>query len=215
LKRNVPALLLSGALRINELEALGVSRGELEELEVEGLIRIEGEEVRVLRAVQLAIEAVKRGSDIEEASRWLSWRDFEKLCVEALMSHGFKVKAPLRFKAEGRRFEIDVVGVRGSLVLCIDCKHWSLRRGLASKVRDAAAKHLDRCLNLASVLSEALGLKVGAKPIIVPILVTLSDMGFKSTCSVLVVAIYKLNSLLLELEDNLDVVPSIRAGKLD
>ncbi len=37
---------------------------------------------------------------------------------------GFSVDRNVRFKSEGHRFEIDVVGCREPLFICIDCKHW-------------------------------------------------------------------------------------------
>jgi hypothetical protein len=80
----------------------------------------------------------------------------------------------VRFKNHGRRWEIDVVGVRKPLVVCIDCKHWHHRlcestgrkivseqvarvRALASTVPNPVARiertSLDECKFVPVVLS--------------------------------------------------------------
>jgi len=60
--------------------------------------------------------------------------------------NGYVTLKNVRFKHEKRRWEIDVVGCRKPLVLCIDCKHWhhglhpsTLRKMVAAQAERVAA----------------------------------------------------------------------------
>jgi Holliday junction resolvase-like predicted endonuclease len=64
------------------------------------------------------------GADIEHISDLLCWQEFEEIAALALKNNGYVVKNNVRFKHEGKRWEIDVVGCKKPLVICIDCKQW-------------------------------------------------------------------------------------------
>ena len=74
--------------------------------------------------VKLALEAIKLGVDGERISRYLSWKEFEKLAAEAFMEIGYEVYGDLRFKYGNRRHQIDLLAYNGILMLLVDCKHW-------------------------------------------------------------------------------------------
>lgn len=76
------------------------------------------------RRVELALEAIKLGVDGERISRYLDWREFEKLAAEAFMEIGYEAYRDLRFKYEKRRHQIDLLAYNGILMLLVDCKHW-------------------------------------------------------------------------------------------
>ncbi|MHC1636898.1 MAG: restriction endonuclease [Candidatus Nezhaarchaeales archaeon] len=199
-------------LPVDSITALEISEEVLYELKAQGIINIESGMIKVVNPIGLAIEAIRLGIDIEAASRWLSWRDFEKFCVEALTNHNFKVKAPLRFKCDKKRYEVDVVAAKHKIVLCLDCKHWKMRGYQSYKIKEAAIKHLDKCLKLAeltSTLRDA-GLHVQSGDLLIPLIVTLMDLGFRSPVNeVLVIPIFKFNSFLLDFEAHIDEVPLI------
>ncbi|MCS7139291.1 MAG: hypothetical protein N3F04_01325 [Candidatus Nezhaarchaeota archaeon] len=188
----------------------------LHELKSRGIVDVKNGIIEVINAVDLAVEAAKSGVDVEAASRLLSWRDFERLCVEALINHSFKVKAPLRFKYHQKRHEIDVAALKHGVLLCLDCKHWNMKRGQGHKVRESAINHLDKCIKLAELASSQriLGIQLQEGNIIVPLILTLIDLGLKAPVNgVLVLPIIKLNAFLLELEAYIDEIPSIRIAK--
>jgi Holliday junction resolvase-like predicted endonuclease len=80
-----------------------------------------------LQRLEMAVRALKQGADVEKVSNSLQWREFEGMAAIALENNGYIVQRNTRFKNQGRKWEIDVVGVRKPLVVCIDCKHWHHR----------------------------------------------------------------------------------------
>ena len=74
--------------------------------------------------LKLAVKAALLGADIEQLSNLLCWQEFEEIVAFALQSNGFSVQTNVRFKHAGRRWEIDVVGCKKPIVVCVDCKHW-------------------------------------------------------------------------------------------
>ena len=74
--------------------------------------------------LKLAVKAVVLGADVERVSGFLSWQEFEDIAAIALEKNGYIAAKNVHFKHGERRWEIDVVGCKKPLVLCIDCKHW-------------------------------------------------------------------------------------------
>lgn len=199
-------------INITELAASELDEDYLSYLHGQKIVRLDQEELHVIDPVSLAMEAVKLGADIEVVSQWLSWRDFEKLCVEALRSHDFEVKAPFRFKVDGSRHEVDVVARKKNVVLCIDCKHWNMKHGQQYKIKVSAANHLSKCIKFAEVASSLrdLGLNINRGACLIPVIVTLMDLNLRYPVNgVWVLPIFKLNSFLLDLEVHVDELSSI------
>lgn len=195
------------SLKAHQLSGLGLSEDLVDYLRRQNIAHLDHETFQVVDPIRLAIEAMRLGADLEAVSELLTWKDFESLCVEALRSHDYEVRAPFRFRVEGRKYEVDIVAHRKGVLLCIDCKHWKMRRGQRSKIKDAATNHFDKCAKLAlsTGLLKGVGLEVRAGSYVVPIIVTLMDLGLKSPLGgVCVVPIYKFNNFLLELEAHVD-----------
>lgn len=74
--------------------------------------------------IKLAVQAIALGADVESVSNLLGWQEFEEITGVTLRNNEYTVSNNVRFKQGGRRWEIDVVGCRKPLVVCIDCKHW-------------------------------------------------------------------------------------------
>jgi Holliday junction resolvase-like predicted endonuclease len=72
----------------------------------------------------LAVRAITLGADIENISGFLSWQEFEEIAAIALEKNDYIVAKNVHFKHGGRKWEIDVIGCKKPLVICIDCKHW-------------------------------------------------------------------------------------------
>ncbi len=94
--------------------------------------------------VLLAIELSRLGR-LKEAARALTWREFERFARECLEGAGFRTEWNVRVKGQQRSWQVDVVGIRGDLMLTVDCKHWntpnyeSRLKGVAEEQRAAAA----------------------------------------------------------------------------
>ena len=98
----------------------------LSEIQYEGLIYLKSGivEVNSDMRLKLAVKAASLGSDVEHISNFLCWQEFEEIAAFALSNFGYAVRNNVRFKHAGRRWEIDVVGCKKPLVICLDCKHW-------------------------------------------------------------------------------------------
>jgi len=118
-------------------------------LQNEGLVYLQSNciEIDSTSRLKLAIKAASLGADVEHISDLLCWREFEEIAALALKNNGYIVQNNLRFKHEGKRWEIDVVGCKKPLVICLDCKHW--QRAISSSA-------LKRIVDLQSQRAKAL-----------------------------------------------------------
>lgn len=91
-----------------------------------GLVHISGNQISIslYQKMQLAILAMRHGLSIEDISEALDWREFEDIALTVLAHHGYANVKHYRFKSQGRRHEIDVLGFKEPLVLAVECKHW-------------------------------------------------------------------------------------------
>jgi Holliday junction resolvase-like predicted endonuclease len=98
----------------------------LRKLQNERLIYLQKEIVEAdsLQRLKLAVRTIGLGADIENVSGFLQWKEFEGIAAFAFERNGYGVRRNLRFKYAGRRWEIDVVGFKQPIAVCIDCKHW-------------------------------------------------------------------------------------------
>ena len=105
---------------------LTVALALLQKLQNENLIYLRSNcvEIDSSNKLKLAAKAASLGADIEHISDLLCWKEFEEVVAFALKQNGYVVRNNVRFKYAGHRWEIDVVGCKKSLVICIDCKHW-------------------------------------------------------------------------------------------
>jgi Holliday junction resolvase-like predicted endonuclease len=85
---------------------------------------------------KLAIQAVKLGALLQVA-RALTWQEFEEFCEECLGTAGFHTRRGVILKDNFRRWQIDVIAKKGSMILVVDCKHWE-SPGYYSKLVKAA-----------------------------------------------------------------------------
>jgi len=146
-------LTKEGAVLIEDLKKdaripVAVTRNSLLKMQNEGLIYLKQNIVEANSAMRLklAIKGASLGSDVESISNFLCWQEFEEIAAFALSNFGYAVTNNVRFKHAGRRWEIDVVGCKKPLVVCIDCKHWQhaiapsvLRRIVDSQVERTSA----------------------------------------------------------------------------
>ncbi len=174
----------------------------------ENLVKLNGAyvEVESNARLELAARAISLGADVEVISNFLRWQEFECIAATALENFGYAVQKNVHFKQGARRWEIDVVGCRKPLVICIDCKSWhhslspsSIRRVVEAQVMRTRAladamPNADICLKCATWDAAKF----------VPVVIVLMQGRFKFCDEVPIVPILQLRDFLsqmpLELE---------------
>lgn len=192
---------LCDRLRVNP-ETL---RQLLGELLSEGLVELSGGVVKASMSgrLRLAVRAVEAGADIEEVSRALGWREFEEMAAYILEENGFDVLRHLRFRARGRRWEIDLLALRHPNILCVECKRW--RRGLrGSTLFEVAEGQRRRVEALREVAAGSLPIEGWRRIILLPIVLSLTPPPMRLVDGVPTVPILELPSFLSSFEGYLD-----------
>jgi Holliday junction resolvase-like predicted endonuclease len=182
----------------------------LEKLQNENLVYLkEGSvEVDTESRLKLAVKAVELGADVERISDFLRWQEFEAIAAVALELNGYATKKNVRFKHAGRRWEIDVVGCRKPLVLCIDCKHW--HHGMhASTLTKMAAAQAERVAAFADSLPSTtidLPCSKWSKAKFVPVILSLIPFAPKFCDNVPVVPVLQLQDFVSQLPLNVELL---------
>jgi len=183
--------------------ASDIVRKLLEKLQNEDMLYVKEDTVEVNSSnrLRLAVKAAALGADVERISAFLRWQEFEEIAAIALERNGYVVAKNVRFKHAGRRWEIDLVGCKKPLVLCVDCKHW--QRGLkASALRKIVEAQVERACALTDALPSP-ALKVECikwnKAKIVPMIMSLFPSSFKFYDNVPVVPVLQLQDFLFQL----------------
>lgn len=168
-----------------------------------GNIEVDGES-----RLKLAVKAASLGADVEHISDLLCWQEFEEIGALALKNNGYAVQNNVRFKRGGRRWEIDVVGCKKPLVVCIDCKHW--KHAIApSTLRKMVDDQIDRTHAFADSLpNPALKLECAKwnKAKFIPAVLSLIPSAFKFYANVPVVPVLSLQDFISQLPAYLDSV---------
>jgi len=175
----------------------------LKKLQNEGLITLKNDFVEVTgnNRLRLAIKAISLGADVEHVSNLLRWQEFEDIAAIALEKNGYVTARNVRFKHGGRRWEIDVIGCRKPLVLCVDCKRW--QRGLTpSALEKIIVAQVTRARAIADTLpnpSLKLECVKWSNAKFVPVILSLVPCSFKVYDDVPVVPVLQLQDFLVQL----------------
>ena len=202
-------------ISIRELaDSLGISEGEVMEAAIVYGFNVQENKIKVSDYEVLIFNLLKKGFSIEEILFYLGWKELESICAALLSLNSFKILKNLRFKSGGRRYEIDVVGIKGDKILLIDCKKW--RRYPISGVLKAVEKQLERAIAFSKVLEKtqvAKFVNFYNEALLIPMVVTLT-VDFKGSCPVVPVSMLK--DFLDHFEDFLDnmEVVKVRISKL-
>ncbi|MDI9608838.1 MAG: restriction endonuclease [Candidatus Verstraetearchaeota archaeon] len=152
-----------------------------------------------MRLLNTIIEKMGRGVPAGEFVEGLCWRDFEVFAAEIFSENGFAVKRNLRFSAERRRFEIDVAAFQRPRVVLVDCKHWGMRAGKSSGIKDAAARQRLRAHHFEGKLIQIFPETAEwGRASIIPVIVTLHQEAVSEHSGVFVVPVFKLNQFIEE-----------------
>ena len=182
----------------------------LNKLETEGLLNLRDDMVEVDSSsrLKLAVKAAMFGADIEQVSKLLCWQEFEQIAAFALKINGYAVKNNVRFKHASRRWEIDVVGIKKPLVVCVDCKHWQ-RTISRSVLQRMALSQMNRTKAFAEFLPNP-ALKISFsqwdKAKFVPVLLSLFPGVAKFHYDVPLVPVLQLQDFINQLPMQIDAV---------
>jgi Holliday junction resolvase-like predicted endonuclease len=180
------------------------------QLQKNGLIYLRDNvlEVNSVQRLKMAVHAIRLGADFERASGFLDWKEFENFAALAFEMNGYRVKKNLRFKYEGRRWEIDIIGCKKPLVVCVDCKHW--HHGMyPSAFRKIVEAQVQRTYGLAESLARLVG-EIGCatwkKAKLVPTVLSLVEGRFKFCDDVPIVPVLQLQNFLSKLPAQADTL---------
>jgi hypothetical protein len=143
--------------------------------------------------VQLAMEVARQGKS-NDATRALSWQEFERFAEECLGEAGFQTEKNVRVPGDGRAWQIDIVGLRGDLVVTVDCKHWNTP-GYLSRFKLAAEHQRKATLHLLARPLEKT-IQGDKERQALPVILTLSEPRGRVSEGVVLVSVEKLPSFL-------------------
>ncbi len=175
----------------------------LRQLQTDGMVYLRGNNVEVdtNNRLKLAVKAATLGADIEHVSDMLCWQEFEDITAIALEKNDYIITKNMHFKHGGRRWEIDVVGCKKPLVICIDCKHW--HHGMSpAALKKIAEAQIERTRALSESLPN-ISLEIEcakwSKAKFVPAVLALIPCSFKFYDMVPIVPVLQLQDFLSQL----------------
>jgi len=158
--------------------------------------------------LKIAIKALSLGADLEQLSHFLRWQEFEDMAALALELNGYAAQKNVRFKHGGRRWEIDAVGCKKPLVVCIDCKHWhhGMHPSTLQKMAAAQSNRVNAFAeNLPNTTNE-LPCTTWEKAQFIPVIVSLIQTQTKFVNQVPVVSVLQLQDFINQLPLHLESV---------
>jgi hypothetical protein len=180
-----------------------VAREKLRRLGRLGLIKMNGDmiESTATQRLELAMEAVKLGADIERVCRFLGWQEFENFAILALGYNLFETQKHFRFKWANRWWEIDILGFKEPLILSVDCKHWkrSWQHTAIMRIVDAQIKRAKSFSQALPKIKGKIGIAKWREVEIMPVILTLGATPFKFYKQVPIVPIFQFRSFINEL----------------
>ncbi len=182
---------------------LDIAGNLLQKLQEEGVVYLRNDMVETSSEgrLLLAAKAASLGMDVEQVSSFLHWKEFESIATIALKNNAYDIAKNVRFKHAGRRWEIDVVGCKKPLVVCVDCKHYhhGLPPPAMKKIADA---QVERTKALAETLPNV-ALKVDCarwvRAKFVPVVLSLLPASFKFCGKVPIVPVLQFQDFLNQL----------------
>lgn len=185
-----------------------IAEKTLKKLRNEGLIQRETRitEASLNQRIKIAIQAIKLGADFEKVCSFLDWGEFENIATVAFEANHFAVRRGFRFTGSGRRWEIDILGFKESVVACVDCKHWhhGWRSAATIKAVEAQVKRTEALANALPMLHEKMGLAHWKETVLIPIILSLYPSPLKFYNKTPIVPILQLQNFLSELLVHLD-----------
>ena len=185
-----------------------------------GLLRLSDKavETSLSQRVKIAVRTLQSGADFERVCSCLSWQEFESIAAMAFEANNFTVEKRFRFTWANRRWEIDVLGCKEPIIVCVDCKHWHHSWG-RSAITKAVEAQIERTRALTETLyhTRKIPKKLGLnwkQGILMPLILSLVPGPFKFYKKAPVVPILQLQSFLSELPAYTDMLMYFRWEKI-
>jgi Holliday junction resolvase-like predicted endonuclease len=192
----------TGEILTRSKACMSVVEPLLLKLQEAGIVTLTDEKIQVTpeQRMRIAELAISMGADPENVARQLRWQEFEGIVARILGLEGYATANHFIFRHASRRYEIDVLGAKEPMVLCVDCKHW--HHGWApSKIMAAARNQLVRVQSLSEVFA-FYGKKhriVGWRSVrLLPIVLTLADVSMKLMDGVPIVSALRIRDFLCQ-----------------
>lgn len=138
--------------------------------------------------ILITLIAIRRGCEIQECSRLLSWQDFESLTSQ-ILGH-FEYDTKVNIVLTKPRCQLDVIAIKKDFLISIDCKHW--KNYSMSAIMPYVDKQIIRTKNYLrnnKKIKKAL-----------PMLLTLYDSNFRFINGIPIVPISFFKSFIFEFE---------------
>jgi hypothetical protein len=178
---------------------LALVEGFLLKLHETGVIALANKEIQVTseQRMRIAELAILTGADSERVARELRWQEFEGLAANILDLEGYATARHFVFRNSARKYEIDVLGAKEPMVLCVDCKHWHHGWG-PSRIMEAARNQMMRvlCLSETHAFYGKLRIAGWRSARLLPIVLTLADVSSKLVDGVPIVSALRLRDFL-------------------
>jgi Holliday junction resolvase-like predicted endonuclease len=175
----------------------------LEKLQNEDLIYFKNDAITVdsTSRIKLAVKAVSLGADVEHISDLLCWQEFEEIAAIALKNNDYLVQRNFRFKHGPKRLEIDIVGCKKPIVLCIDCKHWqrAISPSALKKIVDLQTQRAQALADSLPIINKKLDCINWEKTKFIPTVLSLIPSAYKFYQKVPIVPILQLQDFLYQL----------------
>lgn len=156
----------------------------------------------------LAVRAIELGADIEKVAGLLQWKEFEGIASLVLEKNNFIVKKNFRFTYLKKKNEIDVIGLKKPIILCIDCKHWKKELKISS-LKKIVANQIKRTKNLIKFLPN-ISTKIECTSwdygIFIPAILSLIPTRHKFHESVPIIPILKFQDFLNQMLGNMEKI---------
>jgi len=163
-------------------------------------------EISSKQRIEVAILALKSGSDFESVCRQLKWKEFEEVSMRAFEAHNYIVKKNFRFSHREKRWEIDLVACKKPMIVSADCKHWK-RNWSRGAIVNLVEVQTERTKSFADALPKVwtkLELRYWQYVKVIPIILSLQSSPFRFHHDTPIVSILQLQSFLTNMHAEID-----------
>ncbi len=165
--------------------------------------------------LKLAFLLIRSGIEIEKVAEYLDWKEFEAFTKDILLFHEFQVHSRVRFKnSKKKRYEIDLLAIHNSIILCIDCKHWSSRAGKKHALFKAVERQVERTIAFSKEMDfKKFNIQKKDDLQLMPLILTWLVEDIKTYQNVPIVPVFQLSTFLNQIDVYIDEFKIISIDK--
>jgi len=166
--------------------------------------------------VKMAVYALRLAADFERVCALLSWSEFESIAAQAFEANGYRVMRNFRFKQALKKWEIDVIGLKKPLILCVDCKHWKRgwRKAATFKAVEAQIERTEAFAKALPNYYQKVRLEDWQTATLIPIVMSLTLGPCKFYNDVPIVPILQIQDFINELPAQVHLLKSFRQKRM-